>query len=99
MWDHQFFGIADGLVTAIPITDGIPDQNGNFEVTLPDFSAQANLGDAEFSFTLREIKTRNIIAFLYPADDARSPQGLKVEASYPPLIRFSLPSIHPRMKR
>jgi hypothetical protein len=37
MWDHRFFGIADGMVTAIPITTAIPDQNGNFEVTLPDF--------------------------------------------------------------
>jgi hypothetical protein len=89
MWDHRFFGIADGFVTAIPVTTAIPDQNGNFEVTLPDFSAQANLGEAEFRFTLREIKTGNIIAFVSPADDARRPQGLKVEASYPPLIRFS----------
>ncbi|HEY6491210.1 MAG: hypothetical protein WCC26_17515 [Terracidiphilus sp.] len=89
MWDHRFFGIGDGLVTTIPVATAIPDQNGNFEVTLPDFSAQANLGEAEFRFTLREIKTGNIIAFLSPADDARGPQGLKVEASYSPLIRFS----------
>ncbi len=88
-WDHRFFGIADGMVTAIRLTSAIPDRNGEFEVTLPDFSAQANLGEAEFNFTLRETKTRNIIAFLSPADDARGPQGLKVEASYPPLIRFS----------
>jgi hypothetical protein len=63
MWDHRFFGIADGPVTAIRVTTAIPDQNGDFELTLPDFSAQANLGEGEFSFTLREIKTRNIIAF------------------------------------
>ncbi len=87
--DAPFFGIFDGPDTQIIIKGGIPDQNGNFEVTLPDFSAQANLGEGEFTFTLREIKTRNIIASLYPADDARGPQGLKVEASYPLLIRFS----------
>lgn len=89
MWDHRFFGIADGAVTAIPVTSAIPDQNGDFEIMLPDFSAQANLGEGEFTFTLREIKTRNIIAFLSPADDARGHQGLKVEASYPSLVRFS----------
>lgn len=89
MWDHRFFGIADGMVTAIPITTAIPGQNGNFEVTLPDFGAQANLGEAEFRLTLREIKTGNIIAFLSPADDAHRRQGLKVQASYPPLIQFS----------
>jgi hypothetical protein len=66
MWDHCFFGIADGLVTTIPVATAIPDQNGNFEVTLPDFSAQANLGEAEFRFTLREIKIGNIIAFPQP---------------------------------
>jgi hypothetical protein len=89
MWDHRFFGIADGPVTAIRVTTAIPDQNGNFEVTLPDFSVQANLGEAEFRFTLREIKTRNIIAFLSPTADAPGPQGLNVEASYPALIQFS----------
>lgn len=70
MWDHRFFGIADGMVTAIQITTAIPDQNCNFEVTLPDFDAQANLGEAEFRLTLSEIRTGNIIAFLSPADDA-----------------------------
>jgi hypothetical protein len=89
MWDHRFFGIADGPVTAIRVSTAIPDRNGEFEVTLPDFGAQANLGEGEFRFTLRETKTKNIIALLSPADDALGPQALKVEASYPTLIRFS----------
>jgi hypothetical protein len=89
MWDHHFFGIYDGFITAIRVTAGIPDQDGNFVVNLPDFIAQPNLGEGEFQFTLREIKTGNIIAFLYPAGDARGRLGMKVEASYPPLIRFS----------
>jgi hypothetical protein len=89
MWDRRFFGIADGPVTTIRVTMAIPDQNGTFEVMLPDFSAQANLGEGEFTFTLREMKTRNIFALLSSADDARGPHGLKVEASYPPLVQFS----------
>ncbi|HEV2400181.1 MAG TPA: hypothetical protein VGS27_24800 [Candidatus Sulfotelmatobacter sp.] len=89
MWDHRFFGIADGPVTTFHVATAIPDQSGRFEVSLPDFSVQANLGEAEFRFTLREIKTGNIIASLSPAEDAPAPRGLRVEASYPPLIRFS----------
>jgi len=89
LWDHHFFGIYDGFITAIRVTAGIPDQEGNFVVNLPDFSAQADLGEGEFQFTLKEIKTRNVIAVLYPAGDARGRQGLKIQASYPPLIRFS----------
>src|SRR5205814_1600248 len=38
MWGHRFFGIADGPVTTIRITAAIPDQNGHFEVTVPDFN-------------------------------------------------------------
>ena len=88
-WVHRFFGITDGPVAAIRVATAIPDQEGNFEVALPEFSAQANLGEAEFQFTLREIKTGNILALFRPAEEGTGPQGLKVEASYPELIRFS----------
>jgi hypothetical protein len=30
----------------------IPDQNGKFEVSVPDFHAPANLGESEFEFRL-----------------------------------------------
>ena len=76
-------------MTTIRITAAIPDQNGHFEVTVPDFNAQANLGEGEFQFTLRESKTRNIIAVLRPTDEPRGFLGLKVQASYTPLVRFS----------
>jgi hypothetical protein len=94
IWDHKFFGIADGTVTAIRGAAGAPDQNGHFEVTVPDFHAQADLGEAEFQFTLREIKSGNIIAILNPADDALGSGALKVRASYAQLIRFSAGRMH-----
>lgn len=90
MWDHQFFGIGDGFVTAIPIATGIPDQNGNFEVTLPDLGAQSNLGEAALMFTLNELKPRKRLGTLSPENHGRDPLSLKVASSYPPLIRFSL---------
>ncbi|MFP5235154.1 MAG: hypothetical protein ACLGSD_04575 [Acidobacteriota bacterium] len=88
-WGHRFFGIYDGPFAVLPITTAVPNQNGDFEVALPDFNTQGNLGEGEFRFTLREIETENKIALLRPADGARSSQGLTVKASYPPLIRFS----------
>jgi hypothetical protein len=48
MWRHQFFGIVDGAVTAIGIATVVPDEKGQFEVAVPDFSKQTNLGEGSF---------------------------------------------------
>lgn len=88
-WDHKFFGIADGMVTTIRVATAVPNQKGEFEVALPGFHAPAGLGDGEFQLTLREIKTRNIIALLQPTSELSESRGLKVQDSYAPLIQFS----------
>jgi hypothetical protein len=88
-WDHRFFGIEDGPVTTIRVATAFPDQMGQFEIPLPDFHAQSDLGDGEFQFTLRQTRTRNIIAFLQPTGSLVGSRGLKVQASYPPLVHFS----------
>src|SRR5215469_17534989 len=36
LWSHQFFGVWDWPVTTIHIGTVIPDQNGQFQVELPD---------------------------------------------------------------
>jgi hypothetical protein len=88
-WDHRFFGIADGPVTAFHITAGVPDWYGRFDVTVPDFHSQAGLGEGEFLFTLENAHSRNVLKVLKPGGDAPSSDSLKVQAVYPPLIRFS----------
>lgn len=88
-WDHKFFGIAGGPVTSIRVATAVPDQKGQFQVALPDFHAQAGLGDGEFQFALREIKTKDILVLLRPTSELSGPDGLKVQASYAPLIQFS----------
>lgn len=39
-WDHEFHGIADGSVTTIHIATVIPDEDGRFEIELPNFFKQ-----------------------------------------------------------
>jgi hypothetical protein len=88
MWDHQFFGIMDGPVTSIHVATVVPDEEGQFEVAVPDFSTQTNLGEGEFQFILRQTTTGNIIAFLKPTGENRDYLGLKVRPSYPPVTQF-----------
>ena len=84
LWAHEFFGISDGPVTTIHLGAVRPDQDGNFEITLPDFYRQASLRDGAIDFILRDIKTGNIIAFLRPAEATpNSSHWLSVRASYP----------------
>lgn len=88
-WDHKFFGIADGMVTAVHLTTVIPDEDGRFEVELPDFLRQTDLGKGSFELVLRNRASHNIIALLKPENAARSFGELAVSASYAPFVLFS----------
>jgi len=84
MWAHRFFGISDGFVTTIRLGAVRVDQYGYFEITIPDLYKQSILRDGEIQFILRDPKTKNIIAFLRPAETTpKSPPWLNVQASYP----------------
>src|SRR5215475_9163040 len=37
-WDHEFFGIADGIVTSVKLTTAGVRGDGSFSVTIPDFA-------------------------------------------------------------
>lgn len=81
-WDHDFFGIADGMVNVIRLGRVEPDQNGSFQVLIPDFAVQ-NLGDGELVFRLRG-KDDEFAAELQPNGN----DALKVSDSYPAVISF-----------
>ena len=90
-WACDFFGLGDCLVPMILIGTATPDRDGRFEVGLPDFAADdasSRAGGAEFDFMLREIRTGNVIAWLWPESPSlRSLGGLKPASSYPrPMI-------------
>jgi hypothetical protein len=88
-WDHEFFGIMDGLVTTIQIATVIPDEDGRFEVELPDFFKQADLGRGSFQFMLRNKASGNIIAMLKPKNMPQFISGLAIRPSYAPFVLFS----------
>ena len=88
MWDHQFFGIYDGMVTTIRLGTVVPDANGQFEVKLPNLHKQMNLGEGEFQFILRHPTSGNILAFLKPTVAGASSDSLKVDSSYPSVVLF-----------
>jgi hypothetical protein len=88
-WDHEFFGIADGMVTTIHLAMVIPDEVGQFETELPDFFNQADLGKSSFQFMLRNKANGNIIAMLKPENMPRFINGLAIRSSYAPFVLFS----------
>jgi hypothetical protein len=88
-WDHEFFGIADGMVTAIHVATVIPDKDGKFEVELPDFNKQTDLGRGSFQFMLRKTAGRNIVALLKPGNMLRFSTELAIRSSYAPFVLFS----------
>ena len=88
-WDHGFFGIADGMVTSIQVATVIPDEDGRFEVELPDFFSQADLGKGWFQFLLRSRSSHNIIAVLNPGNTPPNFGELAIRPSYEPFVLFS----------
>lgn len=88
-WAHQFFGIADGMVTMFNIGTARMDASGAFELDLPDLSADGNMREASFNFILRHRTTWNIIAMLKPEGRLRALMGLKVLNEYPAAVHFN----------
>jgi hypothetical protein len=87
-WDHRFYGYADGSPTTLRLANVVPDERGQFTVAVPDFAKQADLGEGELEFTLRQPHTGNIVAFLKATDQGRYVPWLKVLRSYPPIVQL-----------
>jgi hypothetical protein len=88
-WDHEFFGIADGMVTSIHVATAFPDEEGRFGVALPDFFRQTELGKGSFQFLLRNRVAGNIVATLTPVNMPQYFGGLEIRSSYAPFVLFS----------
>jgi hypothetical protein len=63
-WDHEFFGIMDGPVTSIALGNVAADDEGRFEVEVPDYFEHQDAAAGAFEFVLRESVSGNIRAFL-----------------------------------
>lgn len=95
-WAHQFFGIADGMVTEFRLATVSPDSNGVFQVELPYFTADAAASSSEprasFRLMLRDSKTWNHIASnLEPeVPELRlKTHGLQILPHYPDGLKFT----------
>jgi hypothetical protein len=83
-WTSDFFGIADGIIVVFPLSTVVPDQNGEFNVELPDFRRQ-NLGKSSFLIWLGCSGCEN----LAKGQDESLRRELPVDAYYPKLIEFA----------
>ena len=87
-WSHRFFGIYDGMVPQFRVGASSMNDQGFFEISLPDLATQPGMTDGEFTFTLREKRTGNILAFLHPGQNGSVTHNLKVLHEYAPVEYF-----------
>jgi len=99
-WAHEFFGIADGIVTQIELARASPDTNGMFQFDLPDFTADtmpfSHQERASLHLALRDAKTWNPIPCEMEGvahDLLNEDHGLQIRSYYPELkIQTSIPN-------
>ena len=100
MWGTNFFGYADGPVPQFRVARAAVDETGHFELQLPELYKQANLGEAELRFILRERGTGNILSFLSVDKTSAYQYGLEIRTSaepvlqLPPLLQFAAEGSH-----
>ena len=88
-WACSFFELIDCLVPQVPMGIATLSTNGDFEIELPDLSADSTFREAEFQVVLRQVETWNVIAFLEPESaNLQKGGGLKVAASYTVPVTF-----------
>jgi hypothetical protein len=88
-WADEFFGIHDGLVTAIPVGVALPDADNRFRITLPDFSENVPGRPGVFQFWARERTTGKLLGELIPGESKSKFGSLQIESAYPREIAFT----------
>jgi hypothetical protein len=93
-WVRVFFGIADGPVTTFQLPPSGIDSNGAFTLSLPDFANDTMTKrwkqGGEWQFIIRELRTRNVLGRLRPADSDGKASGLTLQSSYPEVVKFTV---------
>ena len=95
-WAHEFYGIADGMVTQFRVATVSPDLNGIFQVGVPYFRADATASSKELRASLRlmlrDSQTENPVVWnLEPempelrAED----HSLQIRSHYPEGLKFT----------
>jgi len=100
-WDHEFFGIGDGLVNSFDLASTALSENGSFSMMVPDFAhdpAVSSFKDrGALQLIAREPKTGNIVYWL--GRSGKSGQDLdigdihvQVADQYSELILYATPN-------
>lgn len=90
-WDHEFFGIMDGMVQQFELAKATLDSDGNFSVDLPDFAVdprtqQKGHSEAELFLSVVDQKTLNRLADRLVFNECGTPGGmLQIRSWYPKL--------------
>src|SRR5262245_8793300 len=94
-WGHEFFGIADGIVTAIKLASADVKQDGSFSVALLDFSRDPAIAPfmekGVIGLRARDPKTGN---FAYKLESAERPgidAEFEIAAKYNELLLYAKP--------
>jgi hypothetical protein len=92
-WAHDFFGIAEGMVSSFHLARVTPDEGGAFQVLLPNFTKDAVTEsfhrNAGLQFIARERDTGNIVSFLVPAkEEWKNLRDLPLKPKYPTPVVF-----------
>jgi hypothetical protein len=82
-WGHEFFGIADGMISAFTVASTSVSEDGSFSTTVPDFAHDSSIKSFKqkgvVRLTLREPNTGNI---LYSLERANNPgRDVEIEIS------------------
>jgi hypothetical protein len=91
-WGHSFFGIADGIVLSFNIAKSFVEQDGSFQVFLPNFAENGGLPpqkeNACFSVLVSDADSGYVLAELKPPAALSRARNLKILPSYPQRIDF-----------
>ena len=88
-WSHEFFGMYDGMIPQFHIGTVPLNDDGSFEISLPELANQPGMDKGGFEFSVRERETGNGTAFAFPVEDRAGPRELRVAHEYPAPLHFA----------
>ena len=84
-WGHEFFGIADGMVSAFTVAFASISEDGSFSTTVPDFAHDSSINSFKqkgvLRLTLREANTGNTYS-LQRDKTSRKDVEIEIAAEY-----------------
>lgn len=94
-WGHEFFGIADGLVTTFKLASADVSRDGSFSVAVPDFARDSAVASFKEKGALilktRESKTGNFAYTLESSEFPGRSAGFEIATKYNELLLYAKP--------